>query len=71
MRILTPENDKHRPYHDGEVQPNAPIVNIPEIELNPALHFVQGVRFTSGAAYLRPARYPRFDMMAKSIFLYH
>ena len=38
MRIVAYKHDQDGPYHDGEVEPNAPVVDVPNIEFDPSLH---------------------------------
>src|SRR5437763_14756984 len=63
--------------HDSRLQDNpqveqrAPIVDVPKIVLDAALHLFDLTSLTSVTVDLRPPRQARFDMMPKSIIGYH
>ena len=61
------ENLEGRLDQDQEVEPEAPIINIPQIELHALGDMLDGRCGAPGAVALRPTRYARLDVMAKGI----
>src|ERR1700680_5105840 len=61
------KNLEDRLDQDQEVKPEAPIINIPQIELHALGDMFDGRRTASGAVALRPTCYAGLDVMAKSI----
>src|SRR5450631_3148938 len=53
--------------NDLEVLSQAPVVNVPEVAVDPALHLFNASRFAPKAFDLGPAGYSRFYMMAERI----
>ena len=56
---------------DQQVKPEAPIVNVPQIELHALRNVFDRRRGTTGPIALRPARYAGLDVMAKGIVAQH
>jgi hypothetical protein len=66
--LLLPYHGQRRPQDNLDVEPQAPVIDVPEVELNAFLHQVDGGRFASQAVDLGPAGNARFDVMAEGIF---
>jgi hypothetical protein len=49
MGVFAQENDEHGPYHDGEVEPNAPVVDVPKVKIDPPPHLVESVGLAASA----------------------
>ena len=69
MCVIADEDDQNGPYHDGEIEPNAPIVDIPNVELDPSLHLVERIGLAARAVNLRPARNPGLNVVTERVFL--
>jgi hypothetical protein len=69
MRVVVCKYDQNRPYHDGEIEPNTPVVNVPNIELDPALHLIERIRLAAGAVNLSPPGNTGLHVVTKRIFL--
>src|ERR1700735_3864696 len=69
MGIVAGKDNKNGPHHDGEVEPDTPVVDVPNIELDPSLHLIEGVRLAAGAVNLCPTRYTGLYVVAERIFL--
>src|SRR5690554_2793744 len=54
---------------DPQVQPQRPIIDVPEVAGDPLLHFLHRIRLTTVAIYLSPARNPRFNLVTLHIGL--
>src|SRR5262245_47762080 len=65
------QNLEDRPDQDQQVKPEAPIVNVPQIELHALRNVFDRRRGTTGPIALRPARYAGLDVMAKGIVAQH
>src|SRR5271169_2836183 len=69
MRVVVCEYDQDRPYHDGEIQPNTPVVNVPNIEFDPAFHLIERIRLAAGAVNLSPTRNTGLHVVTERVFL--
>src|SRR5215831_4253692 len=54
-------------HHDAQIKPQAPVVDIPEIGLDPLHHGLDPDRLATKAVDLRPARNTGLDVMAECI----
>ena len=61
------QNLEDRLDQDQQVKPEAPIVNVPQIELHALRNVFDRRRGTTGPIALRPARYAGLDVMAEGI----
>src|SRR6478735_9250273 len=66
--LLLPDHRRKRLHEYLDVEPQAPIVDVPEVELNALLHHVDRGRLSPQPMDLGPTRNARFDMMAERIF---
>ena len=53
--------------HDFDIEPQRPVINVIEVDLNPLLHLVNGIGFTTAASDLRQAGNAGLDTMAGHI----
>ena len=60
----------YRQVHDADIQPEAPILHIPDILPDTGLHLGQFLRFTTTTRYLSPTRDTRFDKVTDHVFIY-
>ena len=67
IRIAVGAGRDHRPDQDLKVEPERPVVDVVQIELDPALHLVVAVGLATEAVDLRPSCYPRLDVMPTRI----
>src|SRR5690606_10959535 len=54
------------PYREGndlEIEPQRPVVDVPEVVLHAPFHFLKRVGFTAQAVYLCPSRNARLDLV--------
>ena len=66
-RISVHKTEDWRERKDFEIKPNRPVVDVVNVHLNPAAHFLGGIRFTSQTANLSQAGHARFNLVAVAI----
>src|SRR4051812_31653712 len=66
--LFLSDHRRKRLHEYLDVEPQAPIVDVPKVELNALLHHVDRGRLASQPVDLGPTRNARFDMMAEGIF---
>lgn len=54
-----------------EIEPQAPVIDVPKVELDPFLDVFEFGGRAAGAIALRPARHSRLDVTAESIIAQH
>src|SRR6186713_3062968 len=66
--LLLPDHGRERLHEYLDVEPQAPIVDVPKVKLNALFHNVDGGCLASQAMDLGPTRNARFDMVTEGIF---
>src|ERR1043166_9485863 len=66
--LLLPDHRRKRLHEYLDVEPQAPIVDVPDVELNALLHHVDRGRLSSQPMDLGPTGNARLDVMAEGIF---
>jgi hypothetical protein len=67
IRIHSPDDFAQRTQHYRYVEPETPIVYIPEVVFDPFLHFFQGLGLTTTSVHLRPPSDAGLHVMAEGI----
>ena len=66
-RILPTESFIYRHQNNLEIQPEGPVLDIPQVVFNAFLHFFQGICFSAPAVGLGPACDAGFDLVAHHV----
>lgn len=62
------KNTFHRHPHDADIQPDAPMLYIPDVALHPFLHLPEFLRLSAESRHLRPTCDARLHKMTHHIF---
>ena len=60
-------NDHTRTEQNLQIEPNAPVADVPKVQIYAALHCLQPSGFAARTADLGPARNTRFDPLSKRV----
>src|SRR6266702_2926628 len=68
IRVSMAQHFGKRSQQDQHVEPNTPVVDVPEIEVDTLLHELDLLGPASTALNLRPTGYSGFDVMPERVF---
>lgn len=67
--VFTARDYKYGSQDDGKIEAQAPVIDIPKVQIDSTFHVGNGRCLTSMPIYLRPARQPWLHMVSKCIIV--